>query len=654
MAVSGVDYTRSLSKQKEDFRDMANRMREDKRSEIANMKQVHRDQKIKQSKNYRENFDKVRENFKSEVDAITDRAQKFVERKSDDFKKTLQRQEYQASKERFSKQKEFDRRLHGLNDKYQDIIKQLDEENELKTANTTDRHRKSLRGQEMRHRDEIQKISENVKEKTEKSRLAHATDRRRLVDKNAKKLEDIFRENKKNQILSKEQFKNQVDRIEENNVADRSRLKSGHDQHLKRLHKIREDQLQGQTEEFKQLQEKNRVQQADEQRKTSRLHNDQLNKLQTDNRKEVDNLRRLLRQFGQRQEEGDSYSDRVASIESNYRARLRRLYEYMQDIEKNSAEKNDINRTEFREDLRDIKTEFSNKNDKLARDYHRRLFRKETENNEIVDRLSKNFDQRTKETEEISRRRLDRHKRDSKRLFNNQRSNFSNSLDKVVEDNQEELRSIKKGFADKTNVLTEKNNTEKNELLQSLREEFQRKLDTSRKVFEERLDNKDQEIDNLKLKFQMNYEALKTQADKDIAFLRHLAKEQSEEDKKVTRLILENKENERLIESKKTLRGHQKELRRIQHENDLKVRDLINNYEARLQQLRTDTDRETKSKKKELTFSQLNLKNQTEVEKANLIEQYETKIAKLKRSHDIQLANIREAQRRQFQKGEGD
>jgi hypothetical protein len=642
--MKGVDYSKTLSKEREYFKDTIRKTNESADKRVANANERNEVVVKKQAKNFIEDKAELESSYQKNIERLEDKSRSSVNTDNARFHEERDKERQDFSNQSISKRKDFDQRLSDITNSYkkaaatdkiattemQSIQKRKYDKNILDTESHADNQLKTYRdeitGQGVdlkdRYNRERQQLVRSHEDQTNETQKEAAFKRAELKSH----LRDDFKKSREVQDAEFEQQKQYtVDRM--NTMKDKYETRASN---MTKDYSRRSDKL------------------VEVQQREAVLANRENQNNLADVRRDFNKQLRLIDLDKRRRDNGSGEFADVMDRQKGLRdssandSRYNELKDQMVAKENKYQEQTIKDKDQFAETLKGESADATARLDRKLNDAsidkivtvskEREKAEAQVNNRETQNRLERQaFEQR------IS---VDRNNANDR--LNNLKQNFNTSISRLEEDHQVKLDDVTL-VSNKDKAAFVKNVTEsRNKEMFEMKREFAHLMDQAVQDFEQRLGIYKRDNEYLKMTMDQKVKNIIDQSDKKLESQTTLYEERISADHKNAMTLADQKEHNWKNTMYQTTTNFSKRIDKMQIDNDTTLKFLTNDYETKLKELKSTTNKEMAQKDSNKQIELQNIKTTYETDKQHLISFYETKINDLKTSFQEQIDSKKE------------
>jgi hypothetical protein len=645
--MKGVDYSKTLSKEREYFQDAIKKNQESTKRQISDTNERTEGIIDKQRKNFIEDKAELESSYQNNMEKLNEMTRNSLANNNDEFHTERAKEREAFSQEALIKRKDFDQRLNDITKSYK---KSFDSEKDIHKDLQTTTKKKYDKGltdtraqseQQLRsYRDEMTGQGADLKDQ-------YNRERQQLVRSHEDATTSVQKDSAHKRAEQKEHLRSDFQKSKEVQAADFDQQKLYYDDRMKTMQKKFDARSQNMAKDYSERSDKIVDTQQKEQVVTNRENQGHLMEARRDFNKQL----RLIDLDKRRRDNGSGEFAEVMDRQQGLRdattddTRLKEVKDRMAEKLNIYQQKSAGDQEKFNESLRTENAEGT-----------ARLDRKLNEAN--ADKIINVSKEREKAQVQITNRenqnRLDRHAYEQQMMV--ERNNSNERLTKLKENFNSSMRQLEEKHLISVEDVTKVNNKDKAEFVKKLnagrneetfamKREFSRLMDQTVQDYEQRLGNFKRDNDNLKMTMDQKIQSITEQADKALESQRILSEDRRSADLKNTQVLVDQKENHWKSTLNQTNATFRKKIDKMQIENDTTVKFITNDYEGKLKEMRAQGSKDLAQKDTIKKIELDRLKTTYETEKSQLISAYETKIEDIKAGHNEQMESMKNFKR---------
>jgi hypothetical protein len=646
-SMNGVDYTKTLAKDREYYQDAVKKTREASEQRLANAEARHEHMQDKKTETFLTDKAELEKNYQENLDGLKEKTRASIEDKNRRYQDTLNKERDKFNQEVQTKSKDFDERLNDIKSSYKRSF-----------ASERDNHTTIQDGNKKRYARNVQDIQNNTESKLknyqEKLHGAGADlkdrynrERQQLVRAQEDKLKEVFKDEGLKRADLKDRISTDIKKSKQVHDSDLAHMKDYSRDRLETMRKEYDDRFQGMAGDYSKKNEELVEAQHREATKTNQLHQEKILDTERD-------FNRQMRQVELEKRRRDNGSGEYAEVANGQKglnekkileSQVKHLNDEIVNAQIDYQNRRSQDQDAFNETLKTEKTEAS--------------ARQERKSNELnAEKLVTVAKEREKALEQVQNReyqnKLDRNAYEQQLMLerNNAntrikklKENFNTSMKSLEEKNQQSLEEVTKASNQDKSEFLKKMHERRNSEVFAMKREFARLMDGTVQDYEQRLANFQRENEQLKMSIDQKVQNLVDQSDKQLATQKQIYEDKKVADQMGHQLLLDQRENSLKTEMNQMNLNYRKKMDHMQVESDRKLKLLTNDYENKLKELMASKSRDLNHKDMTHQVELERIKSAFTEEKSRIISQYENQISAMKVAHSEQMDQLKEFKR---------
>jgi hypothetical protein len=645
--MKGVDYSKTLSKEREYFQDTIRKNNDSNEKRIENLKERNDSVVKKQRDNFIEDKAELETSYQKNINKLDETSRNSMNTDNAKFHAEREKERASFAKESITKRKDFDQRLNDITSSYKksfasekDIAKEIQSTEKRKydkhitdTKNHADRQLKT-------YRDEIAGAGVDLKDQ-------YNRERQQLVRAH----EDQTTETNKDALFKRAELKSHLredfKKSKEVQDSDFEQQKMYADDLMNTMQNKYENRAVNMTKDYSKRSDKL----VEVQQREAVLANRESQNNLTEVRRDFNKQLRLIDLDKRRRDNGSGEFADVMDRQQGLRdatandSRYNELKTQMAEKQNQYQEKTITDKDQFTETLKGE-----------GADATARLDRKL--NDASVDKIVTVSKERERAVAEINNRktqnRLDRQafeqrisvdRNNANDRMNNLKENFNTSMKRLEEDHQVKLDDVTLvSNKDKAQFVKQVTETRNKEMFE-MKREFSRLMDQAAQDFEQRLGIYKRDNEFLKMTMDQKVKNIIDQSDKKLESQTTLFEERIAADHKNAMTLADQKEHNWKTAMNETTANFSKRIDKMQIDNDTTLKFLTNDYETKIKNLKAINSKEIAQKDTMKQIELERIKTTYENGKDQLISAYETQISSLKAGFQEQIDSMKDFKR---------
>lgn len=624
------DFSAKVNSERDKYNKAATRLREDYKSNAENQASAHELKQEKQADNYVKNT-------REQEDTLNKLSDHFVEKTRDGIKDRQERYNNELGVRRNAFEEENRRlrnnmseKLDTLRSEYNKNMYEKEKNQEGIVSDLKDRYRKGdlkRKGEFDASMNEVQnKSKQTFKDYTE----AEAAEKNAMIAG--------YRDEIQNTIVDNNQKSNQKSNKHQETLEQ---LRKSFDNEKESLHAYQQgtnEQLRFESKEnmnqmrdnFESLTDNLTTRNNHDKKKLINDNKKSLLDLETQFEKDRHDLNRKTNSMALAASSTDSGRAELNRLKNNQMSQMQHLRQAMSDQKAiDQLSKEQVEETS-REALNSQKVAALEAKDNYENDFSNSVRQLQNENRrgkvDLIEQYSKQLQNHDLNANDmlVSERNYG-----NKRL-EGQRKEFANSINQMTEKNIEASDELRGDFARSTKNLIETNRREKYNEAEELKDQFFTKLNTNTKSFEQKIEERDKDINSLAKFYDNKLNVLGRKSAKELENQRILSEERHIADQRNFKREMDTREELNQEEMKNLKESFAKNLNKVRTEQDNRTNRLVNDYEELLVLQQQQNDKTLGLKMAEARDNYDKLLKQSELQREAVKSQYESRMEKMR------------------------
>lgn len=642
-----IDYSKSLQREREIFRDTIQKDRQSNEKRIADAEARHQVQKEKQSQAFIQDKTELEKNYQSNLENMDQKTQDAIQDKNMRYQKQLAQEREAFQEESSTKSKDFDQRLNEIKSSYR---RSFDSER--------DNHEHIQDTDKKRYNRNVEEITKNTDQKLREYqdkvvgtgatlKDQYNRERRQLSNSHEDHVRNIYKDQSNKQIALKERVASDIAKNREVSESDMKHLREYSDQRIQaaqvrsnnRIKALATDYSQ-RNENLTETQRKNAIQ-------TNKEHQSAMAEARRGFQAELRS--RDLKDRRNDNGSGDFSETMKNQMGLNERVvaenKLKKLNDQIREIKADVNERIGDNQEAFNEDLR-LESSVATA----------RLERKVNELN--ADKISTVAKERQQKVKEIDNRenqnrisavtyerQLMLERNSANERIKKLKESFNESFRALEEKSQKNVQAISKiSSTDKADFMKQMQEGRNNEIFE-MKREFSRLMDQTVTDYEKRLNKYQKDFESMKNGMDLKIQNVMDQSSKEVESQRKLFDDRRKADLRAHQLLQDQKDNS----FKQTIDGmnvnFEKKLNLMVSNYEAKLKLITNEYENKLKVLVVSRSKDLNEKDMAHQAELERTKMAYEEEKNRVINQYESQLVAIKTANKEQIESMKEYKR---------
>lgn len=640
--MNGVDYTRRLSKEREYFKDALKKNNEAHQKRIEETEQRHNHVEKKLSENYINDRAELEKSYEKNVNNITDKNREAMNHQTDEFNKDRAEEREQFARESVAKSKDFDQRLRDIKHSYNRAFK-AEEENDgkIREAQKT-RYQGNVKDLVLKQDKQLEKYQNDMAGAGADLKDSFKREKQQLVRNQEEVIKDMNQRHFDERALIKDRLSGELAKTKEVHENEQQQLRDYTSEKLvktERHHNNRSEQL---ARDYSDRYEEDAKKQHQDTLKTNRQYEDQYARVRREAQnkiREVDNLARR-RDNGENEFNSAVTQNREFNGKSIQDHKMKNMKGALEDTkrtyEEMAAKDADDHRVSQDRERAENRAFMDKTTNKLKAEKMITVAEERMENQDRIDHQERQNLVKSRDYE----RQVAQEKKMGDTRVKNLKENFHKSMteleDKLranIEDVTRSANADKKEFVKRTSEQTIQQ-------LADMKAEYNRHLDQTVQGYEFRIATLEKDIDDLKMSSNQKMAAMAQQSEVELEHERKTGAERRDAEVRGLKAAIDEQEHKHRMEVNSHMVNYQKQLAKMQAQNDLKLKLISNDYETKLKEANASKSRELAEKENYGRAEMERLKANYAEDKQRLVGAYEAKIQQLKDLHETQMQQL--------------
>lgn len=642
--MNGVDYTRRLSKEREYFQDSLKKNNEahQKRMETEEQKNSHVQKK--QSENFIQDKTELEKSYQKNLTNLSDKNRESMNLQTDRFNKDVSEERQNFAKESNAKSKDFDQRLNDIKHSYQRAFGSEKNNNEEIREADKKRYSGNVKDLTLKQDKQLKKYQNDMSGAGADLKDAFKREKQQLVRKQEEHVADLARDHFDEKDGIKKRLSHELKTSKDIHSSEQNALReytSSKIQNQEKVHNARNEDL---AQEYSENYEKGSREQQLQTVKTNKQHQDVLDGVRRDAQEKARSMDNEARRR-------DTGSNEFAEVMNNHSSSNgKEIYEYKLKNAKTSAE--------------EMKRNFENHSANEAKDHYNTLRSERAEAAGRVDKTSNKLKAEkmltVAEEREKNQKRLDHQqgqniastrdyehklmveKKSGDNRVKNLKENFHKSMTQIEEKLRENIEDVTRTANADKKQFAKKESERTIQQLADMKHEFNRQLDQTVQSYEFRLANAEKNFEELTMNSNQKMAEMAQHSETELEYERKTGAERRNAEVRGLKSAIDEQEHKHRMEVNGMMVNYQKQLAKIQAQNDLKLKLITNDYESKLKEAQASKSREL-AEKDNINRTELErLKGNFIDDKNTTVAAYEAKLQQLKDHHETQMQQLNE------------
>lgn len=634
------DYSTRLSQARSNFRDAADELKDQYSSEVEDLSKKHEGIQEKQRKNFEKSKSAIEENVSSTLDKRNSEIKESMQYKTEQFRNKLASQQENFENDRQDIKREFGNRLDYLKDSYNKDLSAKEQNYNTRSEQTSNRYEERVDNATKDFQEKISDIDKSSREAIRSQKIDLDIEKKAQELRHKNEVADFVESG--NSTRAKMVEKQQRD-LENLRNTQKDELRNRGDHHAKTVDSIYEQknrEAEEMSSTFRKL--------TDDINNRNNKYNDQMAKV---NRERITDLEREYaqteyqnkREFQEKLKGGTSEERdnlKSAEITQKFETRLKNINDNIDTMRyKDQLDKERMS-TEFQNSTKERNIAHSKTIENLEKES--RQFKNQTlkENKESTDKVIGDYKNRLTKLQLDSEQQSIKDRQVTKNRIENQRQEFGRVVNQMSEMNQDAISELQSEHAtEKSKFINEARVAHHNEV-EELKDDFNTRLTNKEVSLNQRLEMKTKELDQTVNRYEDKIARLENDSHAEILKIKNFNDERRVEDfrefKRQMRTMSDSFTKEKIDLKEDLDRKFLNEKRK----SDIKLNEVVQKYETKLDVERNETRRNFKTKIKELESNYQRLADQSELEKDLIRNQFERRIEEMQKVNQMQIEEL--------------
>ncbi len=638
MALSPIDYTEQLAKQREIFREKIDDNKASYDESVANIRKTAQGSVDKAKDNFLKEKEGLEKDAQERVELSNTRTTDAIREKKEEFRNRLKGEQQDFRERSHTMQAGFNKRLNDIKTAYDDSMSSQKVVSEERSESMDKYYDKRVADINTDKEQYIKEVSDNALRSNKEYRDRIIDEKRRLASDFVKKT------NQMGERQTKELMAQNYEANEKLNTLRDSYQKSG-----KEMLRNYNNTIQNQKDSHE---EAVRRQAAVSQERSDAFRQTMSQKSQEEAIEHGKQRAQMARDFADEKVKiknqfsslsGDDVNEnllREQEKDARYGRNIKRLNEHLDHLKEDFAGKTEDQRYEHKKDIDAKRIANTQLMEELERDNHTYVSNSLADSRRKMAEMQETYDQRDTNTNKDFGIQSARDQEKFKRMYRAQETRYNKLFGDQEKDKGVTIEGLKRNLLDEKAQFAKRTLEESNRNYQALRKEFGNKfkneMESNRKV------QHGLELESEKVAIELNGKLASERraADNKLVNQQKLFSAQREEDYRSMKELMRQREMElqKLIDDINFKNSKDAQATIFKHEKEM--RGTRDEYEGKLRMMTADYERKFKIEKNNNTRDIMNLKTQWEAEKHRLVSQYENQIETLRNSFDAQVAKL--------------
>ncbi len=645
--MNGVDYTKQLAKDREYFRDSAQKTKAatDKLVSDTNDRADHVMQKQKET--FIEDKAELENSYQKKLNHLQEKTAEAI-----DTVKTKKREELEKAKADFAtdadtKRKDFAQRLSDIKSSYNKNLASQKEHSEDLAANKQKNYSRNIDELRASQEKQLQGYQKKLTGAGAGLKDEFRREKEQLVRDNEEHVNYLNRQKFKDEAALKEKLNTNLQKTKEVAQAEKEQLRKFADNRLITAERTFSDKATKLSSDYSKKHGDLAKVQQEEALKTNRAHQHHVEDMQR-------GFNKRLQEFKDQKERSDAGATGLGGLMAEQtankdvdvqKARVKDLQNKLEETRMTYHDRSQLEEREHYQTLKDEAAAATANLDKKTREMTEdKVTTIAKDRAKALQQLTNREQQNAISTAAYERQIMQERTQANERLTNLKES-FNKSMKTLEEQSRTNLEDVTKvANEDKAKFIKKANEAHTNELY-GMKREFEKTMDSIVEGYEQRLGKYQKENETLKLTMDQKLQEVTAKKDRELETHHKMAEDRRIAEARSHQLILDQREHKLRSSINHLTATFKQKMDVMQANNDTKLKLLTDDYESKLKELTVSKTKELAEKDMNQSVEVERLKQIYEDEKARLIYSYENQIHGLKVSHKDQMDQLKDIKR---------
>ncbi|HXH32411.1 MAG TPA: hypothetical protein VNJ01_16545 [Bacteriovoracaceae bacterium] len=645
--MNGVDYTKQLAKDREYFRDTAQKTKQASEKLVSDTNDRADHVMEKQKNTFVEDKAELESSYQKNLDHLKDKTTSSI-----DSMKEKKRQELERAREEFShdssvNRKDFDQRLKDIKSSYGKSSESLEALNSHLHKTKDKKYSRNVQDLIKTQEKQMDSYQQKLAGAGSGLKDQFRREKSQLVRANEDNVQNLKNENFKQENAIKDKLGTLLNKTKEVNETEKEILKDHLDEKMNTAQKTFDERASKMAHDYPEKLKKISASQHEETIKDNKAHQNSLEIMQKNFNKQF----RAIETEKRRKEAGGSglagiMSDQSANKDVN--VQKNRVKDLQQKLENTRMTYHNKAVDEEREHFKTLKdqsleatTLLDKKTNELVAD---RLQVVEKERSNSLEKLTHREEQNTL-TKASYEQQLAVERNQANERLTNLKQNFNKSMKSMEVSSKLNLEDVTTVANEDKSEFIKRVTTERSKELYSMKREFDKSMDLVVEGYEQRIQKLQRDNESLKTTMEQRIQSISSKKDKELETQQKLADGRRTAEANSNRLVLDQREHKLRSSLNQLSSTFQQKMDVMQANNDTKLKLLTDDYESKLKELTVSKTKELSEKEMSQAVAVERLKQIYEDEKARLINGFENQIQSMKVSFKDQMDQQKDLKR---------
>lgn len=641
--MNGVDYTKTLAKEREYMRDTISKTHKAAEKRVADVSENAEQVNEKRKENYIKDRAELQSSYEKGMEELKEKTASTLGNTDDKYQKQIGEQRAEFEAESIKKRKDFDQRLNDIRSSYDKSFKSEKATHEDLQKSAKEKYSRNVTDLKGNHEKQIGEFSDRVKVTGAELKDKYSRERQDLVRAQEDQVTDIYKTERKRQNDLSQRIRQEMEKQKGIHAAEKDQSSKYTEQKVSKLQNNYQDKATTLVQDYGQKNKEFAESQKNSEIQTNREHKAHVENLRRDFSKEMNALKNERKLS---ENDSDEFKEAVhkqsgLSETSRLEARIRNLNAANAQVKNNyevrTSEEQDLNRQHMQEQNAEFAETLARKDKATSAD---KLVAMTSEREKAHSKISAREKQNLTNKNEFDQN-LAFEKKSSNEKIKNIKEHFAksmNALEEKLQVSMKELNEINK--KDKVEFIKKSNEKHINDMF-SLKRDLAQAMDATVQSYEGRIGYLKKENETLKLKMDQKVSDIVDYTDKKLESQRTLYEEQRKAELNDAKMAMDERQHQIKSDTNSIIVNFQQKLEKMQTQFDSKIKLLTNDYENKLREQAALNSKAVTQKDNQNKLERDNLRRTYEQEKANMIATFKAHTESLKTGHAEQMEQMK-------------
>lgn len=642
--MKGVDYTKALARERENFQNTIQKDREYTSKRLSDEETRHAEMQKKQTETFLRDKSKLEKDYQANLESIQEKTTTLMDGEKDNFHKINRDELDRFTKQRENLRKEFDQKMSHISDSYEKARINDKEFNQTINNEKDARYQKNVSRLTKDKDDMISEYAKKFEGSGAESRDQMNLEKSQLTRAHQDQLKSIYQDEAGKRFQLKEGLQEDLERTKAAYAAERELNQDYVKTKVGKVSSNFNTRAEKMTEDYTKKNQEFLNKQKEQDYKTNKNHQGELAGIRSNYERQLRNIDLDKRRRDNGQGEFSEVIKRQQGLkdEGVYQDKINRLKDNLGDARKAYDDRSISEREQFRDTLQSQASEAVGRQEKkekeLTADKIVELARqKESASRTLKNQMASQQTERLRHEEHLMQER-----NQASGKIHKLKEVFNQSLLDLQDKNEKFITSLKASTNEERSDFINNTQKQRSEEILELRRNFSKLMDSTIGDYETRIKSMERENARLKQDLDLKVSMVMENADNQIRLQQELYNEKKLADLKSNQSMMDARDSSFKNKILQLSDSFQQKMDNLSQVNELKTKQMVNDYEAKLKvkdalMAKTIGDKQARHNAELKT-----LKATTEQEKAQLISQYENQMNQMKLSHKQQIDQLNE------------